>query len=645
MYSLDWVYPWLSKSAFAPVTDPFDDFSSRAIPHEFYHALRWCQDIVLRDGVYSSAINKVVSYFVTDIKIENVGQTTKKRYLEYLHDHLDIITVLRNIGKDYMIYGNSFISVFRKVDRYIRCNKCNFEFSVKYLPNDTLVSYGDPTKLSVRCINCGDLDIKDVIQKETGGPDSIYIKRWNPFNIIIRYHPITDETEYMIILDKEVKTISRVDPLFFFKYAPQIFLKAIAEDKDILLKKEILLHLKQDNPSGVYLRGWGLSPVLANMRQSWYLQILRRYNEAMGLDFIIPLRFITPVARQSEFGEPSLFADMGWYQAVITDMLRWRRIDPTAWFVLPYPVQLVTQEPGNRNFATIQLIENAQVTLLNSIGVPAEFYTMNMQIQAAPISLRLMESTFSGLRYALNKALKWIVSKIARDLEWEDFDIKLYKPSDIDDLNIKISKLQLMMRGLISRETGLSSIGIDFEDEQAKMLEEEKQLAEKISRIKPEMDSVGLSSELSSLGTLPSLVQKQQMEQQMAAMQAAQGLGLLGGGMGGLMGGGGGGGAGMGGGGGGAEMAQAMPPLSQGMGGEDVLAMIPESTGQKVDPTEVAQISTEVANRLINMDSTMRNSILRKIKQKNELFYSVIKVKIEEIKRDISTGAISQVVK
>lgn len=627
MYSLDWVYPWLSKSAFAPITDPFDDFSSRAIPHEFYHALRWCQDIVLRDGIYSSAINKIVSYFVTDIKIERVGDSTRRKYLEYLNDYLDIHTVLKNIGKDYMIYGNSFLSVFKKFMRYANCSKCNANIPLDYYSHSTAVSFNDTEHINAICLNCGNADEKRVIQTDVGGPDSIYIKRWNPFNIIIRYHPITDYTEYIILLDREIKTLSRIDPFFFYKHSPKIFLKAIFEGKDILLKNEILLHLKQDNPSGVFMRGWGLSPVLANMRQSWYLQILRRYNEAMGLDFIIPLRFITPVARQSEFGEPSYNADLGWYQAVLTDMLRWRRVDPTSWFVLPYPVQLVTQEPGNRNFATIQLIENAQATLLNSIGVPAEFYTMNFQIQAAPISLRLMESTFSGLRHILNKALKWIVKKISKELEWEDIDIKLSKPSDIDDLNIKISKLQLMMNGMLSKETGLSAIGIDYEDEQNKMLEEEKKLAEKIALMQNEMSNLEVARQIAPAGTLPKQLMDQQMEQQLMALQAAQQMGLFSGGM--------------------SSPGTAYPIApQQAMGGstpESVLNSVPEIiTGQKIDPQEFMNLAKQVSDQLVQMDSTLRNSTLRKIKQKNVLFYSIVKNFLEEYKRQVSTSAIAQ---
>lgn len=635
MYSLDWVYPWLSKSTFAPITDPFDDFSSRAIPHEFYHALRWCQDIVLRDGVYSSAINKLVSYFVTDIKIENVGTSTRKKYLEYLHDYLDIHTILRNIGKDYMIYGNSFISVFRKFRRSAYCKSCEMEISLDYFPNGTTVDLKNIDFISAPCPNCNDNGPKKIIQHDGGGPESIYIKRWNPFNIIIRYHPISDYTEYVIVIDRDIHTLSRLDPFFFFKYAPKTFLRAIAENKDILLKEEILLHLKQDNPSGVFMRGWGLSPVLANMRQSWYLQILRRYNEAMGLDFIVPLRFVTPVAgAASEFGEPRFNADLGWQQAVITDMLRWRRIDPTAWFVLPYPVQLVTQEPGNRNFATIQLIENAQATLLNSIGVPAEFYTMNLQVQAAPIALRLMESCFSGLRFSLNKALKWIVKKIARDLEWEDFNIYLAKPSDIDDLQIKISKLQLMMQGVISKTTGLSAVGIDLEDEQAKMLEEEKMIMEKINKMKGEVLASDMASQIALQTSLPSQYQNQQVQEQLMALQAMQGLGMGGGG--------GGGGEGLGGGAGLGMPGTALPMV--GASGEDIIAMVPQQgmPGQKIDPQEYLQLAQEVAQKLLQSDSTIRNSTLRKIKTKNQFFYYIVENVMEEMKRNISREAIAQ---
>jgi hypothetical protein len=52
--------------------------------------------------------------------------------------------------------------------------------------------------------------------------------------------------------------------------------------------------MREDALAGVRNRGWGISRVLANFRQAWYVQVLHRYNEAIALDYVIPFRLITP---------------------------------------------------------------------------------------------------------------------------------------------------------------------------------------------------------------------------------------------------------------------------------------------------------------------------------------------------------------
>jgi hypothetical protein len=83
--------------------------------------------------------------------------------------------------------------------------------------------------------------------------------------------------------------------------------------------------------------------------------------------------------------------------------------------------------------------------------------------------------------------LGWLVESIAKALNWEPVTARLMKVTHADDMNRQAAKLQLMMGRQISQTTGLKSVGMDFEDEQKKMLEEEKFVADESQKMQEEM--------------------------------------------------------------------------------------------------------------------------------------------------------------
>jgi len=56
--------------------DPFCDVASLSMPESIQTALRWVEYIMMANGVYRQAVDRVVSYFITDVEIAR--PTTKK---------------------------------------------------------------------------------------------------------------------------------------------------------------------------------------------------------------------------------------------------------------------------------------------------------------------------------------------------------------------------------------------------------------------------------------------------------------------------------------------------------------------------------------------------------------------------------------
>jgi hypothetical protein len=73
-------------------------------------------------------------------------------------------------------------------------------------------------------------------------------------------------------------------------------------------------------------------------------------------------------------------------------------------------------------------------------------------------------------------------------MSWSPVTAKLQRVTHADDLNRQMAKLQLMQGQQISTTTGLQSVGLDYEEETKRMLEEQKIYAEEQARMQEEME-------------------------------------------------------------------------------------------------------------------------------------------------------------
>jgi hypothetical protein len=102
----------------------------------------------------------------------------------------------------------------------------------------------------------------------------------------------------------------------------------------------------------------------------------------------------------------------------------------------------------------------------------------------------------------LNKFLGGLSADISRLMSWEPVGVKLQRVTHADDLNRQMAKLQLMQGQQISKSTGLKSVGIDYEDEVKRMLEEERIYAEEQQRNQEEMEQSQQMQDLSQSGAM-----------------------------------------------------------------------------------------------------------------------------------------------
>ena len=597
----------VSRNATAHFPDPFMDMASLAMPTTIREALEWCEFICSANGTYSSALGRIVSYFITDVEIiaapgtgkKSVGREEREKYLSYLHDTFGIASVLRTVAMDFMVYGNSLTSLITPFRRYLSCGRCGSEFPLRKVAETSVFRYSwQDYEFHAYCPRCHYSGAWKHIDRRAIDTGKLSLKRWSPHEIDIIHDEPSGESAYYWNISEQYKQQIRRGDLFQLERARWEIVTAVKRNQGLLFDSSALYHMREEPLAGQNTQGWGFSRVLTNFRQAWYQQILKRYNEAIAMDYVVPFRVITPEARGGQGGEindPLLSIGLGAFTARVEAMLAKHRQDPFRWNILPTPAKYQAFGGEARDLSPTDLLELAETELLSAIGMPVDLYRAQLTMQAAPSTLRAFQAFWAPLIYSMNQFLTKTVNRIGEVMGWEQVACRLAKVSHADDLNRQMAKLQLMMGGQTSRTSGLASVDMDFEEEERRKIEEEKIVAELQQEAQEDLERAAVMDEMA-------------MPPQPGAGGPPTG-----------------------------DPSTAGPPAGPAPGTgsavQQFLAGQPLLPHQPTTPTEIMQIAETIASEAMSLPDSQRQSFLIKLKKENEIIHSIATAKIEEIRR------------
>lgn len=485
--------------------DPFLDMASMAVPSTMRNALYWCEYIWSATfGTYRTAMQRIIGYFLTDIEILRTSESERKKWTEYLEDHLAVKLFHWQMLEDRLCYGNAFCSFIVPFKRMLECKRCHLSMTLKALHEGPYGFHFQLPEFIAKCPKCGyagPWSVNDVTQDKE---HKIHLERWSPHEIEILYDYYSHDCAYLWRIPEHYKQNLRRGDLFALERADMSVIQAVHKNQLYRFEPNALFHMKETTLGGLMVRGWGLPRVINNFRQIWYIQVLRRMNEAIGLDYVIPLRVITPAMRgQASLAggqglglEPLTLINGGDFRNTVNQALRRRRRDPSTWQVFPFPVEYKILGGDANSLAPRDLHDQAYEMLLNDSGVPVELYKGSLQLQTAPTALRLMESHWYPLNHDMNVFLRWIVEQASDLLSWESVSASWKRTTIADNLQNQLNALQLMMGGKLSGKSGLSAIGFDWSSEQRQIAEESREQAEVQSEIQKEMEQSGFAQQI-----------------------------------------------------------------------------------------------------------------------------------------------------
>lgn len=515
--------------------NPFATLSNKVFPKTIKDCFDWAQWLHDRFPTIGSAINKVVRYFAADINVTaqaNPQQTDAQRiqkYQQLLKQTYKLLQLAIKTGQQLATMGNVFISAQRVFTRYLACPQCQIVKALKILHKG--IDYQWQNGQFVGKCQCGrhvHYKIIDTPSTAIDGSKVRFIFR-SPRDMFIKYNELTGDYKFLYKLPDHIKQGIIQGSQVYLQNTPKLYLDA-AFTNDYISFPQDRFYFSRINPLSTMDRlykGWGTPLFLSSFNNVLRLSYLDKFNEAVAMDYIAPMRMISPPPQNLAAGnDPNKMPISGWaVRQFIQEAISKVKDNPTTWVVSPFPLQYQMLGGQAKAMAPVQLLQWYQNRILEDIAIPVELRQTSFQQIAPSMGLRMFQRQWIHFANQLQDFIYWSSDQISQAHSIQQYKVTLDKTSFVQDDMNKQTYMQLASAGVISQDTFLKSVGLDFKDQMHKKSQEnqyqmqlsiEQQSAQQgmqmVQSVVPPAGSVGVGAAQYNL----QMVQQQNM-------QAAQG--------------------------------------------------------------------------------------------------------------------------
>lgn len=453
---------------------PFFDIASTYLPTSFKSMLRWCRYYFLTNAVINAVSYKMAEYPITDWVFDTDNAPLRAKWEYLLHSVLQYKKFEVEAGLDYEVYGNAFISIFFPFKKMLRCKKCR-----KAYPVDKVDYVFRDYKFAGTCKSCNEFGEFTVQDQYIRSVRDIRLIRWNPEYITIQHNEATGENRYYYTIPPTLANDIRMGKRNVIERIPQSFLEALRQNKALLFSRDNLYHMKRPTIAQKD-HGWGMPMILPVLKDAFYLQILRKAQEAISLEHIVPLRILFPQSGGSAGSDPYATLNLThWQTKIEQEIMRWR-LDNNYIPILPLPVGSETLGGDGRALMLAQEYRVWTEQIISGMGVPVEFFFGGMSFSGSNVSLRILENHFLDMRSQRKQCLvSFVMPAVAAFMGWQTVPVHSKRFKMADDLQRSAYYLQLNQAGKISDKSLLEDTDWDYLRESEQISLENKSVMEK----------------------------------------------------------------------------------------------------------------------------------------------------------------------
>jgi len=448
--------------------NPFFDLSQQYMPPTMKELIRWCTYYFYNSPLIGQTLKKACKYPITDLIFEDSQESTRQLWERVLVKDLKIKERQIEINLDLHVYGNAFVSVHLPFTRFLICPQCghrqpinNWEWSFR----------GSDYAFSGTCAECtynGALDVKDVPYKDRKG---VRIIRWSPENMHIKFNDYTGRYIYMYTVPSKLRNMIVRGDKDILEDTPMIVIEALQKRRMIRFHPDAIFHMKAPTLAEQD-QGWGKPAIIHVLKDMYYLYTLRRAQEAIAHEHIIPCDILFPLPNAQQ--DPYIHTDLANWRIQIENIIRRHRRDPNFKGVVPVPIGTVRVGGDGKMLMLSPELNYLNQTIVGGLGMSAEMMFGNgLNYTGSSITLRMLENDFIQNRSQLIDLTLWIKDKIRIWLDYPNINnIKFSDFRMADDVQRNQQNIGLNAQGKISDQTLLSSLGHDWSQEVRKMVVE-----------------------------------------------------------------------------------------------------------------------------------------------------------------------------
>jgi hypothetical protein len=600
---------------------PFRTFSNAIYPRTVNETLIWAAWFYSRNAKYRTLLQKIVSYFLAGIKVECTSgqENVDSDDVQELHDRLEnvyeVLETTNRFGIELAAMGNVFVSCERIFSRLLLCPKCSWQMAVKQLRKGRDYTWTGKS-FEGDCPQCHEhvtFNIKDVPAQTPDGKKLRFMFR-DARAMSVQYNQLTGSYRYYYKMPDYIKDAIKRGDQVYLEDTPSVFLEAAQTDDYIEFPQDMFFHdrIAELAPMDRLYKGWSLPLFMPAFDLFIQMAEVAKFSEAVAMDFIRPMRIISPDASNLKAGvdDPNRMPMSGaTFRNFMLSSLNKTRSNETTWVVSPVPVNTTLIGGEAKQLAPVDLLEWYADQIMQDLSIPMEFKQSSFQVVAPSMGLRMFERQWVMFAKSLHKFTNWVGQKVCDVEKVENMRVDLDITSFVEDDMNKQVRLQLMQAGVISKTEVLQSLGVDFQKDLDQRMQEQK--AEQEAAMDMQTQDEGAQMVQSVMPPPGSLG----VGQATMAIQATQG---------------------------GGEGQPAMPgaPAAPAMPAGPQMA--PMGGGQPGTPEQMWEEANNMAQQLYNAPPNVRRSELVNLKANNPQMHSFVKSILEQMEQQVSSDAVAQ---
>jgi len=410
--------------------------------------------------IMHAAINKMVSYPITDFVIDTDDKQLEKQYKE-IFNAIDLRGILIRMGLDYFVLGNSYFSLSMPFKRFVKCPECGLlqtieeaNFSVK-AKSYTMV-----------CPHCKKTVTPEISDVNTKVFKDIHPILWDPLHIKVEFDPLFDTAEYYYSIPGTIARDLDMGNKHAWSIYPMQMIETAREKKSFKIYPSKILHLRRWSHSATYNKGYGQPLIAPVLKYLFHLLVLLRAQDALAIDQILPWTIISPSSNGSI--DPAGETSLNQFTSNLESEYKQWKTNPLRKSIMPIPVN--SQQIGAQGKMLMLTNEIQEITnqILAGMGVPQEFVFGGLQWSGANVSMRMLENQFINYRSMMQQVIDYVIKECS--IHFGIASVKVYmQPFKMaDDVAQKDLLLRLSDAGIISKHTVLKELmnHLDWDKEQ-----------------------------------------------------------------------------------------------------------------------------------------------------------------------------------